>query len=223
MWKSLLRKFVHQIVPVGRRRAGRKMVRPLVLEELEARCLLASTLQAISLPAANAPSSDTAAGVSSNPSVSADGRYVAYESTAPNLVANQTNAAITSNVFLFDRTLQTTLLVSQAAGAPIPTGGDADSFDPVLSSNGRYVYYLSFANNLVAGQSGPATENLFVYDTVAQTTRLVTSHFGTTSQTADGNTGVLNPALSTGAPFAVSADGTEVAYVSAPPTTWSAV
>src|SRR6266446_4591249 len=196
MAKLSLRKLLAQLFQVERpRRPGRSANNrrsdcSLTLAQLQPRCLLASTLHAISLPAANLPSSDTAAGVSSNPSVSADGRYVAYESTAPNLVANQTSAAITSNVFLFDRSNQTTTLVSQAAGATVPTGGDVDSIDAVLSSNGRYLYYLSDANNLVVGQSGPATENLFVYDTVAKTTRLVSSHFGTTSQAANGTTGV---------------------------------
>jgi sugar lactone lactonase YvrE/Tol biopolymer transport system component len=205
--------------PRGRRggtpAATRRRARPLALEALEDRTLLDATLQAITLASVAPPSVAAAAGSSADASVSADGRYVAYESTATNLVADQASGAITSNVFLFDRLNQTTTLVSQDAANP-KAGGNADSFSAVLSSNGHFLYYLSRATDLVSGVSDPAgTENLYVYDTTAKTTRLVTSHAGNPSQAADGDTGLLDPSRSTGAPFAVSADGSRIAYVSA--------
>jgi sugar lactone lactonase YvrE len=158
----------------------------------------------------------SAAGSSNNASVSLDGRLVAYESTATNLVSGQSNSGgITSNIFLLDRVDQITTLVSRAAGSPTPTGGNDDSFSAVISSNGRFVYYLSFATNLVSGQSGPGTENLFAYDTITGTTRLVTNQAGSSTQEANGNTGLIDPLLQSGAPFSVSASGTRVAYTSA--------
>jgi sugar lactone lactonase YvrE len=190
-------------------------MRRLAVEVLEDRTLLNATLQVITVPSVPAPSVSAAAGSSNNASVSADGRYVAYESTATNLVANQASGPITSNVFLFDRSTQATTLVSHDAGSAT-TGGNADSFSAVLSGNGRYVYYLSRATDLVSGESNPVgSEDLYVYDTVAGTNRLVSSRAGNPSQAANGNTGLLNSALNTGAPFTVSADGTRVAYVSA--------
>src|SRR5262245_53259906 len=73
------------------------------LERLEDRTLLDSTLQVITVASTALPVASAAAGNSNNASVSADGRYVAYESTANNLVANQSSTAIHSNIFLFDR------------------------------------------------------------------------------------------------------------------------
>jgi Tol biopolymer transport system component len=179
---------------------------------LEDRTLLDATLQAITLASVAPPSVAAAAGSSNDASVSADGRYVAYESTATNLVANQASGAITSNVFLFDRLNQATTLVSHDAANPA-AGGNADSFSAVLSSNGHFLYYLSRATDL-AGDTGPATENLYVYDTTRGTTQLVTASSAAPGQRADGDTGLIDPTRATGAPFAVSADGTRVAYVS---------
>src|SRR5262249_759433 len=118
-----------------------------------------ATLQPITVPNGSFPDSSAAAGISINPSISADGRYVAYESTAPNLVAGQEKAAIIENVYLFDRgdpatnTPASTTLVSHRVGSTI-AGGDASSYTAIISGNGQFVYYLSRANNLVAGESG---------------------------------------------------------------------
>src|SRR5689334_5422916 len=54
-------------------------------------------------------------------SLSADGRYIAFVSSAPNLVAGQAPLA-NYNVFLRDRVTGTNVLVSHKAGAPL-TGG----------------------------------------------------------------------------------------------------
>src|SRR3954452_19124914 len=71
---------------------------PLHLEVLEERTLLSSTLQAITLANAALPTASAAAGISNNASVSSDGRFVAFESTADNLVTGQQSAAITDNL-----------------------------------------------------------------------------------------------------------------------------
>jgi len=86
-----------------------------------------------------------------NPSgcaISGDGRYVAFSSLADNLVPGDTNNA--ADVFLHDRITGTTTRVS------VPhIGGQSngDSTDPVLSTNGRAIAFLSEASNLVAGDS----------------------------------------------------------------------
>ena len=81
-------------------------------------------------------------GASIHPSISSDGRYVAFESLASNLAAHDTNA--TSDVFVYDADAQRTERVSVGADG---TESDGSSRDPSLSGNGRYVAYVSEASN----------------------------------------------------------------------------
>jgi Tol biopolymer transport system component len=102
-------------------------------------------------------------GPSYRPSLSADGRYVAYFSDASNLVAGDTNGS--SDVILFDRLSGATKRLSVAGG-----GGEANgsSLRPALSGNGRLVIFESDASNLVAGDSNQFTD-IFVHDPLAAT------------------------------------------------------
>ena len=86
-------------------------------------------------------------GASVNPLISADGRYVVFLSSATNLIAGQSNA--NWNVFRRDLQAGTNTLVSVGTNGVSPGNGDAS--DPVMSPDGRYVAFLSAANNLVAG------------------------------------------------------------------------
>jgi hypothetical protein len=80
---------------------------------------------------------------SGSPSISDDGRYVAYASNASDLVANDLNGK--KDVFLWDRATDTTVLVSRTkAGGGI----DSDADGPVVSGNGRYVGYSSNAHGI---------------------------------------------------------------------------
>ena len=88
-----------------------------------------------------------------NPAISADGRYVAFESDASNLVAGDTNGY--ADVFVRDRKLHRTSLVSvDSAGVQ----GNNDSYDPAISANSRYVAFDSNASDLVAGDSNAAAD-----------------------------------------------------------------
>jgi Tol biopolymer transport system component len=82
--------------------------------------------------------------VSAN-AVSADGRYVAFDSTALNLVDDDTNGVI--DVFLRDTASGTTERVSLGTGG---TEGNDDSSSGRISGDGRYVAFMSRATNLVA-------------------------------------------------------------------------
>jgi Tol biopolymer transport system component len=86
-------------------------------------------------------------GASVNPLISADGRYVVFLSSATNLIAGQSNA--NWNVFRRDLQAGTNTLVS--VGTDGVSAGNGDASDPVMSPDGRYVAFLSAANNLVAG------------------------------------------------------------------------
>jgi hypothetical protein len=79
-------------------------------------------------------------GPSDGPAVSSNGRFVAFTSVASNLVAQDGNGA--RDVFLRDRQTQTTARVSVLLDG---TESSADSFDPSISADGRYVAYVAGA------------------------------------------------------------------------------
>ncbi|KAB2852467.1 MAG: hypothetical protein F9K46_19130, partial [Anaerolineae bacterium] len=85
-------------------------------------------------------------------------RYVAYDSSATNLVAVDTNG--NADVFVFDRQTATTTRVSVATGGAQANGGGVS---PILSDNGRYVVFSSGATNLVTGDTNGLSD-IFVHD-----------------------------------------------------------
>ena len=89
---------------------------------------------------------------------SADGRFVAFWSAASNLVEGDTNGFV--DVFVRDRLAGTTERVSVSSDG---TQGDADSLDPSISADGRYVAFWSFATKLVPDDSNGRAD-AFVYD-----------------------------------------------------------
>jgi Tol biopolymer transport system component len=104
-----------------------------------------------------------------SPSISAGGRFVAFESSATNLVPGDTNYA--SDVFVRDRQLGTTERVSVVTGGAQAEGGEFfGSFSPSISADGRFVAFRSSATNLVPGVTEPGT---FVRDRKTGTTELV--------------------------------------------------
>ncbi len=120
------------------------------------------------------------------PAISSAGRYVSFSSDASNLVPGDTNAA--QDVFVRDRKLGTTRRVSvSSTGAQ----GNSVSFDPAISSAGRYVSFSSFASNLVPGDTN-GTVDVFVRDRELGTTRRVS----VSSTGAQGNRLSFDPAIS---------------------------
>jgi len=83
-------------------------------------------------------------GGSEDASISGNGRYVAFESGATNLVKNDTNG--TWDVFVHDRKTGKTKRVSKRSNG---TEGDSGSDDPSISGDGRYIAFESDATNLV--------------------------------------------------------------------------
>ena len=135
-------------------------------------------------------------GSSERPSVSAGGRYVAFQSRAGNLVDGDTNGSL--DVFLRDVQGKTTERVSlSSAGAQ----GEGDSQYASLSADGRKVSFQSSAANLVANDSN-GSPDVFVRDLASETTELAT----VSSSGDQGTRGGGNPSL--------SADGQLVAFES---------
>jgi Tol biopolymer transport system component len=88
-------------------------------------------------------------GFSYHPSVSADDRFAAYDSTASNLVAGDTNGV--SDIFVYDSLTRTTTRESVGSGG---TQADGNATFPAISGNGRFVAFSSSATNLVPGVGG---------------------------------------------------------------------
>lgn len=89
--------------------------------------------------------------------ITADGRYVVFSSRATNLVPGDTNG--TEDIFLRDLATDTTTLLSVDLNGG---QGDAQSWEPVISGDGRYVAFSSAATNLAPG--GTASGAVYVID-----------------------------------------------------------
>src|SRR4029078_11935457 len=96
--------------------------------------------------------------VTSPNAVSADGRFVTFQSDADNLVPGDTNGM--TDVFVLDRPTGQTTRVSVG---PDGAQGDGASTRPAFSADGRYVTFQSDAANLLAGDTNGRTD-VFLYD-----------------------------------------------------------
>jgi Tol biopolymer transport system component len=122
--------------------------------------LAAGTLERVSVSstgaqAAPGPGSDRA-------SLSDDGRFVAFDSAAANLVSGDTNAAF--DCFVRDRVLGSTLRISTDA---FGVEGNGQSVEATISGDGRFVAFQSLASNLVPGDNNAASD-IFVKQLATQ-------------------------------------------------------
>ncbi len=123
---------------------------------------------------------------SSDPSISFDGRLIAFASSASDLVAGDTNARY--DIFVRDMQAGST---TRASVDSLGGEGNGDSLDPSISSNGRFVAFSSVATNLAPSDvNGHA--DVFVHD--SQTGATVLASVGSTGIQA--NADCLNPSLS---------------------------
>ena len=138
-------------------------------------------------------------GISYDPSISADGRYVAFSSYADNFVASDTNEVI--DVFVHDRQTGVTRGISN--NGYIGQGNGA-SYGPAISGNGRFIAFTTFANNyLWSGNTLLSQKNLtpldtnnspdvYVYDQLADTIERVSVN----SEGVEGNSWSHHAAIS---------------------------
>lgn len=119
--------------------------------------------------------------------LSADGRYVAFESDADNLTFNDTNSCV--DVFVRDQLRGTTTLVSVGTNG---ANADAPSAEEVISADGRFVAFSSTADNLVPGDNNSARD-VFIRDLQAGTTTLVSvNNPGTGSGNGDSSAPLIS-------------------------------
>ena len=134
-------------------------------------------------------------GFSVSPTISADGRYVAFTSSAmldgapltPERAANAPPVLPTNQVFVRDLERGLTRLVSALPNGRRPNGA---SYLPAISGDGRWVAFVSSATDLVAGDRNDVSD-VYLRDLVTSTTRLVSA---AGDRTGDG--GSTSPALS---------------------------
>jgi Tol biopolymer transport system component len=153
-----------------------------------------------------ASSSPTTAGndLSTLPHISADGRFVAYNSNATDLVPGQVDTNGGPDVFLFDRLSGANTLVSRTSSSAVSTGSFPSSICGI-SADGAFVAFLGVSTNLVPGQIDTNdNQDLFVYDRLAGTTMLVSQ--SATSATTAANDASFDAVM--------SADGRWIAYPS---------
>jgi Tol biopolymer transport system component len=108
------------------------------------------------------------------PSISADGRYVAFTSEATNLIGDGADGNNMLDVFVHDRQTGTTTRVSVGPGG---AQGDNSSFRPSISGDGRSVAFGSDATNLVTGDTNSRID-VFVHDRTTGTTMMVSRGTG---------------------------------------------
>jgi Tol biopolymer transport system component len=108
---------------------------------------------------------------SHSPSINASGRFVAFVSSASNLVPSDTNG--TEDIFVRDLVEGTTERVSlRSNGAE----ANSSSTSVSISANGRWVAFASFASNLVRGDTNEHFD-VFLHDRVTGRTRRVSVGF----------------------------------------------
>jgi len=137
------------------------------------------------------PNGTPADGTSKHPSMSADGRFVAFSSAATNLVPQASSGD--DNIFVLDRQTGAFELISVS---PEGDEGNGWSLSPTISADGRYVCFASVATNLVQGDTNGAAD-VFVRD--RQTDTMVRMSVSSAGEQA--NASALRPHMSANGRF----------------------
>lgn len=168
------------------------------------RDLQAGTTTLVSRRTDALPAAYTAHGGGADPSVSADGRFVAFDSTSPDLVPNGPRDG-NSEVYVRDLQTGTVTLLSDNHSS-----AEGEGYAPVISGNGRYVFFASLATNLTGDSEPPGTTQLFRRDLQTGTTTLVSV---STAGNAGANQGISNLTAVPGG-VVVTPDGRFAAFFS---------
>jgi RHS repeat-associated protein len=131
-------------------------------------------------------------GGSTDANISADGRYVVFSSGASNLVAGDTNGV--SDIFIRELQTGTTTLVSHVPG-DTTVGGNNHSLDPRISADGRFVAFVSQAENLVVND-GTNIEDIYVWDRQTDAIELISVDSNEVNQSNSHNSLPLGRAFS---------------------------
>lgn len=163
-------------------------------------------------------------GAASRTSISDDGRYIAFESNATNLVRDRCPGdtvthevcavlgLATQEIYVRDMIRQTTTLASVGTSGGI---GDADAYNPAISADGHVITFTSDADNLVSNDHNlcldetPSCADVYARDLRTSKTQLVSVDLnGLAAAAAPG----IGHGADAGEPASVSADGRYVAF-----------
>lgn len=135
-------------------------------------------------------------GASTNPTLSANGQFIVFQSAANNLIQNDTNDA--TDIFLYHLATGQIEIISVSWNGDLANGS---SGNPDISSDGRWITFSSDADNLVPHDTNNVTD-VFIYDTnTERTIRISVNNEG-----EEGNHVSNSPAISD--------DGNKIAFVS---------
>ena len=132
--------------------------------------------------------------MSGAPAISADGRSVAFESYATNLVPIDTNGV--RDIFVWNADRNTITAVSTGQGE---TETDAESYEPTISGDGSLVAFTSNASNLIPNIQGQSSNNVYLKDVRSGSIQIISVD----EKTKKGGGG-SNPSI--------SEDGTRIAF-----------
>jgi Tol biopolymer transport system component len=149
--------------------------------------------------ASRTPAGASGTGTSNGPAISANGQFVAYNSSAADLVASDTNA--TSDIFRYSLVDQSVVRVSVASGNVEANGASVGT--PALSADGRYIAFESRASNLDPIDSDTVAD-IYRHDTQTGQTILISQ--SSAGQLGSGPLGSNRPTI--------SSDGRYVAFES---------
>lgn len=135
-----------------------------------------------------------------SPAISADGKSVAFESYATNLVPVDSNG--TRDIFVWNYDRNTVTAVSENRG----TEADAQCMEPTISADGSLIAFSSNASNLASGVDGTSTTNVFLRDMRSGAVTLISKN----EMTGKGGGG-SNPSI--------SEDGSRIAFYNYAPLT----
>ncbi len=138
----------------------------------------------------------SANGASSNAVLSANGLVIAFTSTASNLVSDDTNNQ--QDVFVWNSQDGAIAVVSRG-----DSQSDGTSEQPVISSDGRYVAFVSAASNLVTGDTN-SKRDVFVWDRIGGGITLVSRADGANGTISDGDSSQVS----------ISQNGRTIAFTS---------
>ncbi|NGZ26098.1 MAG: hypothetical protein G8345_04330 [Magnetococcales bacterium] len=139
--------------------------------------------------------------------MTSNARYYLFGSTATNLFPGVTVSNASNNIYLYDAFNDSILLVNAGQNGELPNG---TSYGAKLSQNGRYISFVSYADNLGQFTDAGSQPQIYLVDTLLDTTTLVSTRdasFGTTTDPMGGN----------GSPIShyISSDGSIIVYDSA--------
>jgi Calx-beta domain-containing protein/WD40 repeat protein len=140
-----------------------------------------------------------ASDISAHPAISADGRFVAFQSFAGNLDPADGDGNFQDNVYVRDLQTNTTTLVSRPSGLGTGAAGALNTIRPAISGDGRFVAFTSPSTNLDPADTDRILD-VFVRDLQTNTTTLASRASGADGAKANGFTP------------AISADGRYVAF-----------